>query len=172
MGVQSRIYMHGKSATYPLVLSFCSTGIYSASASVYSLLIDIIRNSYDAPKDFGSEAKTLWGNNSLLSKKIFRPLFSWIIFITKLCCTCPQSEAPPPQPKEKKTPERTPADIVVAIYDFLGAEQGDLSLTKVFILFDSIIQHVSLNGCSQMRGNSSFNLFHLHFKTSTGCWCN
>lgn len=71
------------------------------------------------------------------------------MLIIILCCTCKQSEAPLPQPKEKKAPERAPAEVVVAIYDFLGAEQGDLSLTKVFMLFDSIIKHVTLNDCSQ-----------------------
>ncbi|XP_078369187.1 tyrosine-protein kinase TXK-like [Oculina patagonica] len=43
----------------------------------------------------------------------------------------PTSEAPPLQPKAKKEPERKlPTEVVVAIYDFHGAEQGDLSLSK------------------------------------------
>ena len=36
---------------------------------IYICLLFIDSQPYDAPKDFGSEAKTLWGNNSLLSKK-------------------------------------------------------------------------------------------------------
>ena len=38
--------------------------------------------------------------------------------------------APVPH-KERKEPDKKAAEVVVAIYDFFGAEQGDLSLTKV-----------------------------------------
>ena len=37
---------------------------------------------------------------------------------------------PSPVPRERKEPEKKP-EVVVAIYDFSGAEQGDLSLIKV-----------------------------------------
>lgn len=47
---------------------------------------------------------------------------------------CAQSEAPvmPVPHKDRKEPEKKAAEVVVAIYDFCGAEQGDLSLTKVY----------------------------------------
>ena len=37
---------------------------------------------------------------------------------------------PAPVPRERKEPEKK-TEVVVAIYDFSGAEQGDLSLIKV-----------------------------------------
>lgn len=37
---------------------------------------------------------------------------------------------PAPVARERKEPEKK-AEVVVAIYDFSGAEQGDLSLIKV-----------------------------------------
>lgn len=37
---------------------------------------------------------------------------------------------PSPVPRERKEPEKK-TEVVVAIYDFSGAEQGDLSLIKV-----------------------------------------
>lgn len=40
------------------------------------------------------------------------------------------SVKPLPTPRERREPEKKAAEVVVAIYDFVGTEQGDLSLTK------------------------------------------
>lgn len=41
--------------------------------------------------------------------------------------------APQPHKETMKEPEKKATETVVAIFDFFGAEQGDLSLTKVWI---------------------------------------
>lgn len=71
---------------------------------------------------------TIFGKNLDIPKYV-KKMLMW----HAICRTCidQQSEAPPLQPKGKKEPERKPSEVVVAIYDFHGAEQGDLSLSKV-----------------------------------------
>ena len=45
-----------------------------------------------------------------------------------------QSEGQPQlEQKAKREQEKKPPEVVVAIYDFRGAEQGDLSLLKVTV---------------------------------------
>ena len=66
--------------------------------------------------------------------------FIWHEMILRIVAlSCQQKEAPQSQLKVAIAPETTPTELVVAKYDFLAREPEELSFSKVFILYYTVI---------------------------------